>query len=46
MLKGLAYIHSYNCCHRDLKPENVFFDTQTLKLVVGDFGSAKIVSSD
>ena len=36
ILKGVAYIHSYQLIHRDLKPDNILFYNDVVK--IGDFG--------
>jgi glycogen synthase kinase 3 beta len=41
--RGLLYIHSLNVCHRDIKPHNLLVNNG--KLVICDFGSAKILTS-
>ena len=41
MFRSLAYIHSLGICHRDIKPQNILVDTQTHRVVMCDFGSAK-----
>lgn len=45
LLRSLSYIHNMNICHRDIKPQNVLVDIETNKLVLCDFGSAKILKS-
>ena len=42
--RGLLYIHSLGICHRDIKPHNLLL--RSGKLVVCDFGSAKILTSE
>jgi serine/threonine protein kinase len=44
IFRGINYIHSKNIIHRDIKSENIFLRGN--KLVIGDFGSAKIGHSD
>ena len=41
MFRSLAYIHALGICHRDIKPQNILVDTQTHRVVMCDFGSAK-----
>jgi len=38
---GLAYFEKCGLLHRDLKPENLFVDTNTRRIVIGDFGLAR-----
>lgn len=45
IFKGLSYIHSKGICHRDLKPANVLVDSETGRLKLCDFGTAKIITS-
>lgn len=43
MFRALAYIHNISICHRDIKPQNILINIQDHKLVLCDFGSAKIL---
>ena len=43
MLRSLAYIHNMGICHRDIKPQNILIDIKDHRLVLCDFGSAKIL---
>ena len=43
MFRALAYIHNLSICHRDIKPQNILVNIQDHKLVLCDFGSAKVL---
>ncbi|KAG5676682.1 hypothetical protein PVAND_006498 [Polypedilum vanderplanki] len=43
LLIAIEGIHRKNIIHRDLKPQNLLLDS-SMKLIVGDFGSSKILS--
>lgn len=43
MFRALAYIHNMSICHRDIKPQNILINIQDHKLVLCDFGSAKVL---
>lgn len=40
-MRSIAYIHAKGICHRDIKPQNVLVDTNSHRVVMCDFGSAK-----
>lgn len=41
LLRALAYLKGLNICHRDLKPQNVLVETESNRVILIDFGSAK-----
>lgn len=43
LLRALMYLEAKGVCHRDVKPENVLFNFSSNRLVLADFGSAKIL---
>lgn len=43
LFRSLLYLKSLNIAHRDIKPQNVLVDEKRLKLVMCDFGSAKML---
>uniref|UniRef100_A0A0K3CN92 BY PROTMAP: gi/342321175/gb/EGU13110.1/ CMGC/GSK protein kinase [Rhodotorula glutinis ATCC 204091] n=1 Tax=Rhodotorula toruloides TaxID=5286 RepID=A0A0K3CN92_RHOTO len=43
LLRALAYLHAVGVCHRDVKPHNVLVDADSGRLVLIDFGSAKVL---
>ncbi|WP_448570543.1 protein kinase domain-containing protein, partial [Trichothermofontia sp.] len=43
LLPVLAFIHTQRVIHRDIKPENIMRQTRTGKLVLIDFGVAKVL---
>ena len=46
MLRGLAYLHNKFVCHRDIKPQNILVDPSNYRLMICDFGSAKILKDN
>ena len=44
LCEAVRYLHSLDIFHRDIKPENILIDFDCLRLVLGDFGSAKVIS--
>jgi len=42
MLNVLQFVHSKNVIHRDIKPENIIRQRKDSKLVLVDFGAAKV----
>eukprot|EP01114_Cavostelium_apophysatum_P019706 TRINITY_DN6420_c0_g1_i1.p1 TRINITY_DN6420_c0_g1~~TRINITY_DN6420_c0_g1_i1.p1 ORF type:complete len:317 (-),score=37.23 TRINITY_DN6420_c0_g1_i1:62-1012(-) len=41
-ISGIAYLHNLGVAHRDLKPENLLCSVSDERVVVADFGLAKI----
>jgi serine/threonine protein kinase len=41
LLRSLAYLRAKGVCHRDIKPQNLLLDSETHKVQICDFGSAK-----
>lgn len=42
----LQYVHKKRILHRDLKPSNVFLNSNKTNLKLGDFGLARVFSSE
>ena len=43
LLLGLSYIHSKNIMHRDLKPQNLFISLKGDRILIGDYGTCKML---
>lgn len=43
LFRSLLYLKSLNIAHRDIKPHNILVDESRAKLVMCDFGSAKVL---
>ena len=43
MLRALAYMHNISICHRDIKPQNILINIHDHRVVLCDFGSAKVL---
>ncbi len=41
LASALSYLHRRGVIHRDIKPENIFFDEQSNRTLLSDFGIAK-----
>jgi len=42
VIRGIGYLHENGVVHRDLKPENILCSLDLSRIVVGDFGLAKV----
>lgn len=45
LLEALVYCHDHHVIHRDIKPSNILVSEDTKVLYLGDFGSAKTLST-
>ena len=45
ILDGLSHLHAKGMIHRDLKPENFLVETNPFKIVITDFGLAKVATN-
>ncbi len=41
ILEGISFLHDQHIAHRDLKCNNIFYNSNTGKIILGDFGLAK-----
>jgi glycogen synthase kinase 3 beta len=46
LFAGLAHLHSLGIAHRDIKTDNCLVDPGRGRLVISDFGSAKVLDKD
>ena len=45
IFRGLLYLENQRIAHRDIKPQNILVNDNNLKLILCDFGSAKILQN-
>lgn len=45
LCQAVEHLHAKSICHRDIKPANVLIDACGQRLVLGDFGSAKVIGT-
>jgi serine/threonine protein kinase len=43
LFRGLLYLQEKRIAHRDIKPHNILIRDTDLKVVICDFGSAKVL---
>jgi serine/threonine protein kinase len=41
--EGMAFMHSKRVVHRDLKPHNIFWNSDSGKVKIGDFGMSRLL---
>uniref|UniRef100_A0A7S1VB49 Protein kinase domain-containing protein n=1 Tax=Grammatophora oceanica TaxID=210454 RepID=A0A7S1VB49_9STRA len=46
ILSALTYLHKKDCSHRDLKPDNICFTEEFERVILVDFGLARLVDHD
>jgi serine/threonine protein kinase len=46
VLDALGYAHSQGIIHRDIKPANILMEKYSKRLLISDFGTAKIMKAD
>lgn len=46
VLNGIDHLHARGVVHRDLKPENFLVETKPFKIIITDFGLAKVTTDN
>ena len=46
VLEALGHLHGKGVVHRDLKPENFLYELEPFRVVISDFGMAKVALDD
>lgn len=46
LFRAIAYLDNLSISHRDIKPQNILIELKNHKLVLCDFGSAKMISKE